>query len=43
MTEDGIQALDKGATIFNRGVAADTDEPEGDWRSDRGQYRHSEP
>ena len=42
-TEDGLQAFDKGTAIYNRDVAADTDELEGDRRSDRGQYRYSEP
>ena len=38
-TEDGIQAFDKEAAIYDRGVAANTDEPEGDRGSDWSQYR----
>ena len=38
-----MQAFDKGAAIYNRDVAANTDELEGDRGSDRGQYRNGEP
>ena len=42
-TEDGIQAFDKGTAIYDRGIAANTDEPEGDRGSDWSQCRHGEP
>ena len=42
-TEDGIQAFDKGAAIYDRDVAPDTDELKGDRWSNRGQYGYGEP